>query len=362
MDINNLKIKIKETGYLENKKIGMYFTVKYPHLHNEILEVTKSINESYLVNTYLRARVKFLFEYNLDINKIKKDGQWLTFDRKYDDFIDKTGDYRKRGWSKIQKLISSESYTKEETINYLLIDEYYLRLMGKSKNRTLIKENSKLYNSILEHTKFMDGFHTNNKKFSSRVLVLINHNGDEENIKCKKCKTNFTSFNYKIMDYNNLCYSCFHYGNKNKFPQRGWFKNKYPNTWELEYNNFIIKNTLMLNKNVGYSKISQKIFWALFDRLTFDEQEKTYFKELNDEWFINDDGKFYFVDFKMKNKIIEFDGIYWHVKTNEKDIKRNEVYCKLGYDLLIINEDDLIKNKVNDELIENCLKFLRNED
>ena len=100
MDKELLKQEIKKTGYIENVKVGCYFSIKYPHLVKEILEITKPIENSYVVNCNLRSRVKFLFDYDLDINKIKLNGQWLTFDRKKDDFVNRTGDYRKQGWEK----------------------------------------------------------------------------------------------------------------------------------------------------------------------------------------------------------------------------------------------------------------------
>jgi very-short-patch-repair endonuclease len=68
------------------------------------------------------------------------------------------------------------------------------------------------------------------------------------------------------------------------------------------------------------------------------------------------------IDFKCGNKLIEFDGVYWHKDSQEKDIRRNETYEKLGYKLLIINENDLINNKINNELIDKCLRFIKNEN
>ena len=360
-----LKQEIKKTGYIENVKIGRFFNSKYPHLVKEILEITKPIDDSYCINRYLRSRVKFLFDYDLDVNKIKSNSQWLTFDRKKDTFIDKTGDYRKRGWEKSKNKLPKEYYTKNETIDILSKNDYYLKFLGKSKNRTLLKENLKLYNSIFEHTKFMDLFNKNNNKFSTRILTLIKYNGDEEKIKCKKCKENFRTFNYSIFDFNHLCYDCFHYNNNNKYPQKGWFKNKYPLNWKDEYEKFFYENVLRLkNYNQGYSKISQKIFWMIYEKLTSLEKEKTYFKELNNEWYIKDTNNFYFIDFKCGDKIIEFDGIYWHKNSKEKDEIRNTIYKNLGFKILVISENDLVdkKSKISDELISKCLNFIKNEN
>jgi very-short-patch-repair endonuclease len=386
-----LKQEIKKTGYLENVKIGCFFNAKYPHLVKEILEITKPIENSYFINCYLRARVKFLFDYDLDVNKIKSNNQWLTFDRKKDEFVDKTGDYRKQGWQKSKTKLSEEYYSKKKTIDILLKNDYYLKFLGKAKNRTLLKENPKLYGSIFEHTKFMDLFNKNNNKFSIRILVLTKYEGNKEKIKCKKCKEIFTTFNYEIFDFNNLCYDCFNHNNKNKYPQKGWFKNKYGKSWGVEYDKYLLncyptkswfekkyplnwkdeykkfnhENVLRLNNyNQGYSKISQKIFWMIYEKLTQLEKENTHFKELNNEWYVKNTNNFYFVDFKCGNKIIEFDGIYWHRNSKEKDEIRNTVYKNLGYQILIISENDLIdkKSKISDELINKCIKFLKNEN
>jgi very-short-patch-repair endonuclease len=362
MGNETLKFKIIETGYLEDPKIGMNFIRKFPELYNEIMVITKSLDNSYVVNQYLRARVIFLFKHNLDINKIKRNNKWLTFDRKCDDFIDKTGDYVKRGWDKIKLNLPFEFFDKEQTIKLLKEDDLYLKYFGKSKNRTLLKENPKLYNSIFKHTRFMDDWNHNNNKLSSRILSLINYDGNCDNLKCKKCDVNFTSFNYKIFDFNKICNICFnHENNQNKYPKKGWFKIKYNDKWEEMCELFIIKNAKKF-ENKSYSSISQKIFWGVYEQLSIAQKEKCYFKELNNEFFLNTKSGFYFVDFKCENKIIEFDGVYWHRNTIEKDTIRNESYEKLGYKVLIINENDLTKNKINNELINKCLEFIKDEN
>jgi hypothetical protein len=364
MEIEVLKKEIEKTGYLSDPKVGMFFNRKYPELLNQLLKITNSLDGSYYVNKYLRARLVFLFKYNLDINKIKNNGKWLTFDRKKDDFIDRTGDYRKASWSKAKSAISNEVYNKLDTINILTKNDYYKSFLGKAKNRTLLNENSKLYNSIYYHTRFMDDFNKNHNKFSIRLLTLVNHNGDENDIKCLKCKNSFTSFNYEIMDFNKLCHNCFHHNNENKYPQKGWFKEKYGKAWSLEYEKYLTEKSKFLQNSNGTSKISQNIFWQIFNYLSENQKKECYFEELNDEYFINTGDNFYFVDFKCGNKIIEFDGVYWHKNTKEKDDRRNEDYRKLGYNLLIINENDLNdkRNKITNELITKCVSFIKNEN
>ena len=276
MDKEQLKEKIKLTGYLNNVKVGRNFTKQYPELSNELILITSTLNNGYAVNRNLRARVIFLFNYNLDVEKIKKNGKWLTFDRKKDMFIDKTGDYHRLAWCKIKSNITNDYYTKEETINILLDNNYYLKLFGKSKNRTLIKENPKLYNSIYHHTIFMNDFNINNNKFSCRVITLVKYNGNK--IKCQKCKKCLTSFNYQTMDFNKLCYLCFNHRNENKYPNKGWFINKYGDGWNVEYESFIDRNNQILISDKGYSKISQKIFWLIYDKLDELQKKECFFK------------------------------------------------------------------------------------
>lgn len=364
MDIETLKTEVLKTGYLENKKVGLTFHVKYPILFEKINTITHELTNSFIINQSFRSRTIFLLKYDLDIKKIKKSKSWLTFDRKIDDFIDKTGDYRKRGWDKLKNNIPNEIFTKNETINFLLENDYYLSLFGKSKNRKILKDNPKLYNSIYKHTEFMDNFNKNNKKFTNRILVLVKYNGDINNIICKTCKKNHLTINWDLNILNELCYNCFHINNENKYPQKGWFHKTYGDDWEQPYEKFIYDNTIKLHKNNGFSKISQNIFWEIYKKLNDNQKKKCFFKELNNEWYISHKDCFYFVDFICGKKIIEFDGVYWHKNTTMKDIKRNENYIKLGYDLLIISENDLIdkKNKFDNIIIDRCVKFINDEN
>jgi hypothetical protein len=106
--------------------------------------------------------------------------------------------------------------------------------------------------------------------------------------------------------------------------------------------------------------ISQKLFWEVYNLLNSEDKELCFFKELNDEWFINDGENFFFCDFKYKNKIIEYDGIYWYKDIN-KDIIRNGVYEKMGYQILIINENDYSQLNQNINTVNKCVNFLLNE-
>lgn len=115
----------------------------------------------------------------------------------------------------------------------------------------------------------------------------------------------------------------------------------------------------------GFSKISQKLFWSLYEKIKNDF-ENIYFAELgkreNNEYMILfEDKTIAFPDFLVEdtNKVIEFDGDYWHGKkrgNQERDKKRDEKIKNAGYDILHIRERDYKNN--SDDVIKNCLEFI----
>jgi hypothetical protein len=80
----------------------------------------------------------------------------------------------------------------------------------------------------------------------------------------------------------------------------------------------------------GCSKISQSLFWKLHEHIQ--DRSKLYFKEFNKEYFLNTGKDFFLIDFKYNNKIIEFQGDYWH--TNPKSMPLI-IYTRFGKRLLM---------------------------
>jgi len=380
---------IIDTGYLENKKIGMFFHMKYPDLFNEIYELTNQIEKTYYVNKTLRSRVIFLLKYKNDLNLLRYDDRWLTFDRKIDDFVKKSKNSAKTGWDdKIQIIESIDVFSLEETIELLkgLCDN---DIFGKSTNRKMMSRNPKLYKSIYNHSSSLNDLNKPTKKFPTRILFIRDYNGDLNKLKCPICNNNYCLFSYEKNYFNKYCKKCFNEKIKN-YPQKEWFKEKYGENWEIEYNidrkkireikvnsvNWFIKKygedfeekrkTYLDNqverisklKSKRVSKISQELFWEIYDKLK--DKSNCYFHELNKEVFLHNDGKLHFPDFVYKNKIIEYDGKYWHNK--DKDDERNIFYTNLGYKLLVIDSDEYNRKKKPNNLIEKCIKFLINED
>jgi hypothetical protein len=135
---------------------------------------------------------------------------------------------------------------------------------------------------------------------------------------------------------------------------------------EYGNDNGIIKYQELINKKINYfstkySKISQDLFWNIYERL--ENKENCYFAELNDEYVFyayKNDLTIINVDFKYNEKIIEFDGEYWHSSNKQKIIDKNrDDFLKLkGYKILRINEILYHKNK--EQTINECINFLKN--
>lgn len=125
--------------------------------------------------------------------------------------------------------------------------------------------------------------------------------------------------------------------------------------------------------SIGYSEISQELFWKL-DSLTYDD---TYFAEKNYEYYITHNNVSYLYDYTVMNKrkIIEFNGDYWHANptiyannwinpTNnmiaesiwKKDKYKNDLITQMGYSVLVIWENEYVTDK--DEVIKRCLDFI----
>lgn len=123
----------------------------------------------------------------------------------------------------------------------------------------------------------------------------------------------------------------------------------------------------------GFSKISQELFWKIFDKL--DNKHSLYFAELgkdklpdysgkNNEYIIRLKSKVLMPDFydKKSKKIIEFDGTYWHgehiIRSSnvKREQDRNISLIESGYQVLHIKEEDYRKDP--EKIVNICLEFL----
>lgn len=244
-----------------------------------------------------------------------------------------------------------ELYSLQETIS--LLKPVYKRYFGKAGNRTLIKDDPKLYKSLKYHTGELRGKSNTQLRFTGELVFLCEYDGDISRLQCSvnECG-DIVSYNPERKKFIKRCNR--HYL---KYGSKRYFKENYPDNWEEELQKFLSFN------NVRYSKISQELFWSIYDYVDGD----CYFAELNNEWkyftnkeqrnVLGEHSKYcFYLDFKYDNKIIEFDGDYWHRETNEYDNVRDSVLIEDGYEVYRVKECDYMENK--QKTIEKCVEFL----
>lgn len=137
----------------------------------------------------------------------------------------------------------------------------------------------------------------------------------------------------------------------------------------------ITKKWIKSFKKMTYSKISQELFWSIYEKIK-DDYSEIYFATLDSNKILDDSGKNHEflvnvgkthrkLDFYIKdvNKCIEFDGTYWHGitgkgnKTREEE-REKQIKDKLNCKILHIKEADFVSNK--EESINKCLDFIKN--
>jgi hypothetical protein len=138
-----------------------------------------------------------------------------------------------------------------------------------------------------------------------------------------------------------------------------YYLDRYGDVKGLEYYKDIIAKKNVSLRTVRYSNISQDLFWSLYESMT--DKNSIYFGELNQEYVFyvwEDWANIIEVDFKFGDKIIEFDGDYWHSSEAQqtKDKLRDAYLVSKGYSVMRIKESDYKVNKI--EVINKCLTFL----
>ena len=112
--------------------------------------------------------------------------------------------------------------------------------------------------------------------------------------------------------------------------------------------------------NTKISRKSQICFWKLYSKLPETLKSICWFGELNEEHifyvFSHPGITSIIVDFKCGNKIIEFNGTYWHKNKSILDMEKKTYLNNCGYDVHIITEADWDTN--NDNVIAAVMKFL----
>ena len=115
----------------------------------------------------------------------------------------------KQHWETVKRELQQlPCYDLEKTIDTLKEREYYKKLEGKARNRSLWKEDKVLFTSIYRHTKRLEEAFKAQKawkghySFYKRVLLLVLYNGDIEKLRCKcKKKYSWTGYCRHCPDY-----------------------------------------------------------------------------------------------------------------------------------------------------------------
>lgn len=135
-----------------------------------------------------------------------------------------------------------------------------------------------------------------------------------------------------------------------------------------------------------YSSVSQELFIELDSKNHNIFCESKYGSKNEEQMFVNEASNCrYYADFVYKNKIIEFNGVYWHCSPRyyqgdeiikryfngkpriitvsdvwNKDKMKLDFFKSQGYDVLVVWEDDYYKDK--NEVINKCMEFLYGND
>lgn len=163
-----------------------------------------------------------------------------------------------------------------------------------------------------------------------------------------------------------------------------WKKSQDHSSKEFMIKKYGIKEGLKKYKEVGlkrsfhsdsyHSKISQQLFKTIKNIIGDDECK---YSENGHELrlFDDDENKPYYFDFSYKDKIIEYNGDYWHANPEfyksdyqfkndvsasdiwEKDRKKRLLAEQRGYKVLTIWDSDYKKDRVS--ILEKCLEFLQ---
>jgi very-short-patch-repair endonuclease len=383
--------KIELIEYLKNININNYSIKggvdRFNKHHPNILEIINLYSKDimvYSLNKTLPAKLLYLTKYEGDINKLTYNNKIMTYNRGLRDFKEAYTQGVKNQWDVCKKEILNiqDFYSEIETRN--LLKDTYKNYFGKSGNRTLIKENKKLYASLFHHTHQLDNLDKNLNKFTSRLHIFVNNIDIICDIHNKLKQWKFINGEFRI-----ICGKC-----EPKYPSIDWFKITYEDDWKIYINarkeklnikpanskewfidkygdeigrikhaDYSYKKMLTLStlKASRYSKISQTLFWEVYNKLK--NKNDVYFTELNSEYIIriplkyNHENIIMMPDFKQNNKIIEYNGNYWHSK--EKDNLRYKILGEMGYDVLIITSDEFRRDKLDENIINKCINFLQ---
>lgn len=149
-------------------------------------------------------------------------------------------------WNQIKtNLDNIDTYSPEETHELFISDQYYFeKYFGRSKNRTLYKDNAKLYKSLFVHTEFIKKYTNKKIPFVLRLYVAGKYNFQITNDILCLCGSKFT-FLERTQKFDGMyCRKCMPPMNSKEH-----YKHKYKYDWENKWNENVLRmRSFMLEK------------------------------------------------------------------------------------------------------------------
>jgi len=235
-----------------------------------------------------------------------------------------------------------ELYSIEDTIELLNTDFYYKSYFGKAKNRTLIKENPKLYKSIYYHTEILEdvfsklGKYKGNFNFVKKLIFLTEYNADISKLQCE-CGKTYT--------WNSYCRYCPAHSNSTHPSRTHSIGKRHTDATKMKCRVSALNFLEKLNGQLvpRYNPNSIPIIEKVASEMGIDDLQHA---ENGGEYYVR--GLGYWVDgySKKKNVVIEYDEPH-HFDSNgklkDRDIRRqHEIEKYLKCKFLRINTDGRI--------------------
>jgi len=315
----------------------------------------------------------------------------------------KDEEYKKKVISKT-KSTKKEKYGNENYVNVEKVKKTKLEKYGDENYNNIEKgRKTKLARYGDENYRNMEMFsntwkkHTEKEKESRRIKTKktkLERYGDENYHNIEKTKQTYL-IKYGDENYRNIEKTkqtkLEKYGDENYCNAKQIVKTKkerYGDKYELivdkikktNLEKYGVSSTFFKSRDF-YSKISQELFWSIYNQLPKELQGHTYFAELNKEFHKYDEiqKKSYFYDFVINNKkiCIEFNGDIYHANPQlfsetdcpnpynklltakeiwEFDNQKNNILLNNNFIVMIVWEKEYRKNK--QKTIETCLKYI----
>jgi hypothetical protein len=224
--------------------------------------------------------------------------------------------------------MQNTTYNNYGVINISQSLEWKKKIQNKWENKT--EEDIAFYTSKKKATKLVkygdENYNNSQKNRETCIKKYGVSNGNQ--IKESKDKTKRT----KLERYGDENYTNATKMKKTKLMRYG--NSSYVNPQKATQtciDRYGVKRVMYLYSN-KHSQISQNLFWEIYNKLPEDLQKECYFAELNQERFLNNNGRGFMYDFCILSKkiFIEFQGDYWHrnPQTYEYNLENLSVWLK----------------------------------